>query len=207
MAIIKSGATSDQLTIDSTSKAARVTDYDAAGREISFQSKSTYAASGTFTPPATPADMLTIFGSATKTVRVLSIKFGTTNTAAGSQQYFVSKRSAITTGGTAVAATIIPLDSSDATPTATVNHYTANPTPGTAIGTINTLRVASPVLVPATFAGIVQRADFEMLPTGSEGLNKVVTLRGVAQGIAINFNAVALVAGQTHYFNILWTEE
>ena len=34
MAVIKSGATTDQLTVDPTSKAARVTQYDAAGNVV-----------------------------------------------------------------------------------------------------------------------------------------------------------------------------
>ncbi len=207
MAVIKSGATSDQLTIDPTSKAARFTPYDSAGREISTQGKIAYAASGQFTPAATPNDLLTIFGSATKTVRVLSIQFGANNTAAGSQQYFISKRSAVTTGGTPVAATAIPLDSNDAAATATVNHYTADPTPGTALGNINIKRVASPVLVPATFASIVQDVCFEMLPVDGSGLARAVTLRGVAQGIAVNYNDAALVSGQVHVYTVLWTEE
>lgn len=204
---VRSGATTDILTVDITSKAARVTRYDSSGREISDQSKATYAASGTFTPAATPNDLLTIFGSATKTVRVISLKFGANNTAAGSQQYNISKRSAVTTGGTPVAATAVPLDANNLAATATVNHYTADPTPGTALGNINILRVASPVLVPATFAGIVQNVLHEMLPTDGSGLVQPVTLRGVTQGLAVNFGDVALVAGQIHVYTVLWTEE
>lgn len=207
MAIIKSGGSSDQLTIDATSKAARVTLYDSTGREISAQGKRAYAAAGSFTPAATPADLLTIFGSASTTVRLVSLKFGAQNTAAGSQQYFISKRSAVTTGGTPVAATIIPLDSNDAAATATINHYTADPTPGTALGNINIMRVASPVLLAATFAGIVQNVLFEMLPTDGSGLVRPVTLRGVGQGVAVNFNDAALVSGQVHLYAVVFTEE
>ncbi len=207
MAIIKSGATSDQLTIDATSKAARATLYDTAGRALAYESLPTFVSAGSFTPVATPADLLTIFGSASKTVRVLSILFGTTNTAAGSQQFFLSKRSAVTTGGTAVAQTIVPLDSTDAA-TATVSTYSVDPTPGAVVGNINVVRVASPAAIPASFAGVVTSASFQMLPYDyTVGLCKPVVLRGVAQGLAVNFNDVALVAGQTHVFSVLWTEE
>lgn len=204
MSIIKSGASSDQLSIDPTSKAARATLYDSAGSEL--RNKKTYSASGAFTPPATPTDLVTIFGSATKTVRVMSFKLGTVNTAAGSQLFVLSKRSAVTTSGTAVAATAVPLDSSDAAATATVNHYTAAPTAGTALGTIVTKKVASTVVTPTSFAGVREDSDVEMLPMSSDQVKSVV-LRGVAEGLAINFAGAALVSGQIHTYNVVWTEE
>jgi len=208
MAIIKNGASSDQLTIDPISKAARVTMYDSAGREVSSQKLTTFAASGSFTPVATPTDIVTIIGSASKTVRVLSVTLGTVNTAAGSQILFLIKRSTADTGGTPVTATNVPFDSAD-TATAVVQHYTANPAAlGTTVGTINTVKVSSPVATPATFAGIVFRTDVELLPIATlTGLPKPVTLRGVAQQLAVNFGGAALVAGQIHTYTVVWTEE
>ena len=88
----------------------------------SFISQRTYAASGTFTPAATPTDMVTIIGSATTLVRVISVHLATTNTAAGSQQYLLVKRSAANTTGTFVAATNVPLDSGIVAATAVVGH-------------------------------------------------------------------------------------
>jgi len=170
---------------------------------------STYQASNTFTPPATPTDLLTITGSATKTVKVWSIRLTTTNTAAGSQQFFVIKRSAVDTTGTPVAGTVVPLDSNNPAGTATVNHYTANPGAlGTAVGTLNTVRIASPAAVPASFAGVVQDAGYELLPTMRNGFGvQPVTLRGIAEQLAVNFNGAALVSGQTHAYTIVWSEE
>lgn len=211
MAVIKSGATSDQLTVDPTSKAARVTLYDSAGREISLGGKQTFAISSTFTPAATPTDLVIIEGSATKTVRIISMVIGTTNTAAGSQQFFLIKRSTADTTGTFVSAgTPVPLDSANAA--ATVNragHFTANPGAlGTAVGTISVVRVASPAALPATWAGVREEADVELLPWAVySNLVQPITLRGVAQTLAINFNGAALVAGQTHTYRIVWIEE
>jgi hypothetical protein len=209
MAVIKSGASSDNLTIDPTSKAARVTLYDAAGRAITFQSKPTFFAANTFTPPATPTDMVTIYGSASKTIRVVSFIIGTTNTAAGSQQFFLIRRSSTNTAGTFVAGTAIQADTTDAAPTATVGHYTANPSSlGTTVGNINIKRVASPAAVPASFAGIAQEAGVDMLSNMANSmLDKPVTLAGTAQGLCLNFNSAALVAGQTHYYQVVWMEE
>lgn len=210
MAIIKSGASSDQLSIDTTSKAARVTLYDSAGRELSSQMKPTYMASGTFTPAATPTDLVIIEGSATKTIRVIAFILATTNTAAGSQQFFLIKRSTADTTGTFVAATAVPLDSNNAAATVNrVGHFTANPGAlGTAVGTLVTKRVASPAAIPATWAGVVQDAGFDFLTIFQNSiLDQPVVLRGVAQCLALNFNGVALVAGQTHAYYITWIEE
>jgi hypothetical protein len=209
MAIIKSGASTDNLTIDPTSKAARVTPYDSTGRELSPGIRQTFSVSGTFTPAATPTDILRITGSASKTVRVLSIFLTTTNTAAGSQQYFLIKRSADNTTGTFVTGTSTPYDSSNAAPTAVAGHYTANPGGlGSAVGTIATYRVASPAAVPASFAGVNTNAGFELIPAHmNPALGQSIVLRGTAQILVVNFNGAALVAGQTHAYNIIWTEE
>jgi hypothetical protein len=211
MASIKSGASSDFLSVDATSKAARVTLYDATGRELSSQNKLTFGISSSFTPAATPSDLVIIEGSATKTIRIISMAIGTTNTAAGSQEFRLIKRSAADTTGTFVSAgTPVPFDSNNAASTVNrVGHFTANPGAlGTAVGTINMVRVASPAAIPATWAGVRELADVELIPWASWSLmDQPITLRGVAQTLAINFNGVALVAGQTHTYRIVWIEE
>jgi hypothetical protein len=208
-AIIQSGASTDLWTIDPTSKAGRATMYDTTGRDVSFQSKITYACSNTFTPAATPTDLVTIAGSATKTVRVVSVKITTTNTAAGSQQYSLIKRSTADTTGTFVATAGVPLDANDAAATAVCGHYTANPGAlGTAVGTINTMRVASPAAIPGSFAGVKEDAGIELLGWfNSSMLDRLVVLRGVAQNLVVNFGGTALVAGQTHAYTVVWIEE
>lgn len=209
MAVIKSGATTDQWTIDPTSKAGRVTLYDAAGLVQANNSKQTFYASASFTPAATPTDLVTIFGSATKIVKVWSLLFGTANTAAGSQILLLIKRSAVNTTGTFVAATAVPGVTGDAATATSFGHYTANAGAlGTAIGTVSTRKIASPVVTPATFAGIVQSAEFEMIPqTTLQTVAKPITLTGIAEGLAVNFNGAALVSGQIHHYGIIWTEE
>jgi hypothetical protein len=169
----------------------------------------TYTATNSWTPPATPTDLLTITGSASKTIKIWSCKICTTNTAAGSQEFFLIKRSTADTGGTVVAGTVFPLDSAAAAATATVAHYTANPgTLGTAIGTINRVRIASPAAVPASFAGVVIDACYELLPAMRNGIYvQPIVLRGIAEQLAVNFNGAALVAGQTHSYTIVWSEE
>jgi len=38
-------------------------------------------------------------------------------------------------------------------------------------------------------------------------LAQPVTLRGIAQQLVLNFAGAALVAGQTHAYCVVWTEE
>jgi hypothetical protein len=184
---------------------------DSAARDLSYQSKQTYGVASNFTPVATPTDLVIIEGSATKTVRVISMIIATQCTAAGSMEFFLIKRSAADTTGTFVSAgTIAPFDSNNAASTVNrVGHFTANPGGlGATVGTIARRQVATPVLKPATWAGITQTSEVEMIPNGSYTLlDQPITLRGVAQCLAINFNGVALVAGQIHQYSLIWMEE
>lgn len=182
---------------------------DAAGREVSYQSKQTFAASSNFTPTATPTDLVIIEGSATKTVRVISLAIATETTAAGSVSFDIVKRSAADTTGTFVAATAVPHDSNNAASSANrVGHFTANPGAlGAAVGTINKLRVGTSLLIPGANTDLADHMK-ECLPFSSATLlDQPVTLRGVAQTLAINFAGVALVAGQVHAYRVVWMEE
>lgn len=186
------------------------TPYDSSGRELSFESKLTFSASSTFTPAATPTDMVIIEGSASKVIRVHSFVITTNNTAAGSQQFFLIKRSTADTTGTFVAATAVPHDSANGISTVNrVGHFTANPGAlGTAVGTLVTKRLASPVLVPGSFAGVAEDAGFDLLEVHNRfSFRQGIVLRGVAQTLALNFNGAALVAGQVHAYDITWTED
>lgn len=173
--------------------------------------RQTYIATGSFTPVATPTDLITIAGSATKVIRLVALRVSTTNTAAGSQEFTIVKRSTLDTTGTFVAATLVPIDSAAPAPTATVGHYTANPGGlGTLVGAIARKRVASPVAVPGSFAGVALVAGFEMLDLQDTIVaidDPSVKLRGVNENVAVNFAGAALVAGQTHLYTIIWTEE
>jgi len=204
-AIIKSGATTDQWTIDATSKAGRVTIYDTAGRDLSPQSKATYSAtSGAFTPPATPTDMSCIFGSASKTIRVLSCVVSGTQTTAGINMFFLVKRSTANTGGTSSTLTQVPLDANSAAGTATnVLSYTANPTLGSTVGNVRAERILCPAL-----ASVVAPVGIDLLGFSQNSLiDQPVTLRGSTQGLCVNFNGAALPAGLSMAVEWVWIEE
>lgn len=205
MAIIKSGATSDNWTIDPTSKAGRVTQYDTTGRLIALQTKATYGVSTTpFTPPATPTDMATLTGSGSKTIYVYGVSIATTQTTAGVNRIYLIKRSAANTGGTSAAPTIVPYDSTSAGATATALSYTVNPGAlGAAVGNISVMNVYSPILATGT-SSLNQDMHARTVPFT---LDTPIILRGTSQVLAVNFNGAALPAGLSVIVNFVWTEE
>jgi len=210
--LLKSDNSADELRIDPTSKAARVTLYGTDGRPIN--TSATYGISSFFTPVATPNNLVIIAGSATKTVRVTAMWIFTQTTAAGSAQFFLKKYSTLYAGGVFVSAgTPVPFDSANAAATAAqVGHFSTDPTPGTLVGTIRAVSIATPAPRPATPAGIIELSGVEMI-TGTQGRGmgdgniQPITLRGVNQYLAIDHNDVALIAGQIHQYSVMWTEE
>lgn len=157
-----------------------------------------WAASAPFTPGATPQDVFTITGSATRLVQVLRMSLVTVQTTAGMNAWSLVKRSTANTLGTSAAVTRVPTDKAYPAATATVLQYTANPTVGTLIGAIWSGRVTSPV--PASAVG-----DFEKcVVAANRGV--LATLSGIADVLAWNFGGVALPAGLSVQAVVSWTE-
>lgn len=159
----------------------------------------TYSGStAAFSPPATPTDMFVMEGSATKTIRILRIELCGTQTTAGINRFNLIKHSTANAGGTTVATTLNKMDSLNAAATATAKHYTANGTPGTSAGTLSSVLILTPA--PADALTPIYVWDFS-------GINyQPIVLRGVAQGVAINFGGAALPAGLSLSVNVLFTE-
>lgn len=142
-------------------------------------------------------DLITIYGSATKTVNILNIWVTGVQTTAGQVQVLLIKRSTANTGGTSAALVKVPYDSNDAAATATVLAYSANPTTlGTIIGNIRGDRLFLP--------GAASTSDAQGL-TWSFVNGKQMTLRGVAQGICINLGGVTIAGGSINV-TIEWQE-
>src|SRR5260221_11992941 len=154
--------------------------------EITASSKATYVASGNVVPVTGATDLVTIIGSATKLVKLMRVIFsGTIVTAAINGSVSLVKRSTADTAGTSTAPTIIPLDSNNAAATAVLAAYTANPTLGNTVGTIWQAKYL--YQIAASGNPTVLMIDFSQL--GQAG-----TLRGVAQQLGLNLNAVALAS-------------
>lgn len=160
------------------------------------KSAKTYSATVNVAAAASATDIATITGSASTTVYVTKVIVSGIQTTAGMADVLLIKRSAANTGGTSGAGTAVPNDANDAAASATVLGYTANPTPGAAVGTVRrnyqavggVTSVVNPVVV------------YEF---GDKG--RPLILRGIAQVLAVNLNAVTL-AGGTFDVTFEWFE-
>ena len=205
MAVIKSGASSDELTIDPVSKAARVTLYNADG---SYNGeKATYRAS-TLDPfvAAVTADVpfFLIEGSASKVIVVKRIAVsGITLTAVAYLAVNVCKYSTAASGGTATSAPMVPVDSNMPAATAAfVKYYTAIPTAGSLVGTLATSRTLAQATTAAA-AGLPRDFVFDF---GDMPETKGIILRGTSQGLGLVW-ATAPASTPTLAIDIEWTEE
>ena len=154
-----------------------------------------------FTPAATATDVITICGSATKTVRVVRIQASADATAASVIDFYVFKRTAVNTGGTAAAVTIAKMDSKDAAPTAVVSKYSVNPT-GLGTGILFTGdHYALPAASTTGYPGTPWIEDFGIRN------NKAAVLRGVTECLAFGFDGQTIPAGFGLYLGFEWTEE
>lgn len=146
-----------------------------------------------------PTDVWTIFGSATKTIKILSMTITGTQTTAGSLSVLIIKRSTANTGGTSSAPAIVPNDSANPAVTATVLSYTANPTLGNALGRVHAIKLFIPA-VASVASNLPVVFDFKST------ISQPVTLRGTAEGLCFNLNGTT-VAGNVFNFSVSWTEE
>lgn len=205
MAVVRSGATSDEWTIDPTSNAGRVTLYDNAGATVGVE-RVTYraATAASVVAAASTVSFFAIGGSATKTIRVRNVRAsGMTIATLTVNAIEVKKWSTAITGGTATALTQVPLDSLDAVGTASlVNVYTVAPTDGTLVGRISCVRgiYKSPSVVDGSeFSDI-------LWSFGTTAYTRPVVLRGVAQYLSLAFGAAPSTA-VTLSVEVEWTEE
>jgi hypothetical protein len=151
------------------------------------------------TPAATPTDVLTITGSATKTVRIKKIVLSGLATTAGQYVWLIVRRSSANTGGTSTAPTPLKHDVNDPAATATLTLYTVNPGAiGTQIGTVRGGRL---------FHNVTTAQNDRLVFDFSTNQDKALILRGTSDIIAINGNSVALPAGATLDVEISWEED
>lgn len=163
------------------------------------QNQPTYSAGAVFTSAATPTDCFTIYGSATKTVRVHEITVnGTDASGGGIFLCEVVKRGSAPTGGTSSAVTAVAHDSNSAAATATVQSFTVNPTSvGALVG-----------LVEATAVGITPNSNSPNFPFkyGPGAGDQSIVLRGTAQGLAVNFLGASIGTGTQLAIRVKWSE-
>jgi hypothetical protein len=162
-----------------------------------------YAAfTATFTVAAAPSDVFHITGSATKIVKVLKMFYSPIQTTAGIDIISIRKRNTANTGGTAVATTRVPFDSNDPAATATVEHYTANPTVGNSVGNYFMGKIDSPQSTTTSMGGLICSIfDFSVI------WGAPLILRGTAEQATICHDTAGLPAGLAVHAGAIWTEE
>lgn len=160
--------------------------------------KTTYSSAAVnLVSAASATDIFTITGSATKTIRVAKLYVSGLATTGGNITVNFIKRSTANTGGTSSILTAVPFDSTNAAATAVVRSYTANPTLGTAVGTIRSERVF--ISGGATTAS---NNSFDVFGDFAQA----VVLRGTSEVLAINLNGVTINSPSLNLW-VEWVEE
>jgi hypothetical protein len=160
--------------------------------------KATYSISGTFTPAATPTDVVVLPGSASKTIRIKRVRVQGRATVVGDMTLALIKRSTANSAGTSTNPTVVPSDSNNAAGSAVPLQYSVNPTPGTAVGTLDTYNLAFPL------AGTTNPGYDRTFSTNND---QAIVLRGVAQSLAINFGGGTVPTTGVLFYMIEYTEE
>lgn len=178
---------------------------------VTDTNQAVYRASANFTPFATAAvALVSIKGSASKTVRIRRITIGGVSTALSASVFQLLRTSTVGAGGTIVAPTVAKMDTiaAAAAATAVVQHYTtAAQTTGAANGgplatqLVTTGTVTTPTVA---LAGVPQ----VLFPEGGAPIGQSIVLRGVADILEIQNVAPAnLAAGTVLTYSVEWTED
>lgn len=161
--------------------------------------KATYSAFSLTTLAAAATDVVTITGSASKTIRITRIQLSGTATAASGTEIRLAKYSTAGSGGAATTRVNIPHDSASAAGSATVKAYTTNQTVGTLVGYLR-----DQIMTFTTTAGAIPMVpvvwDFTM--RNSQG----IVLRGTGEYAAVHLSG-ATVTGGILSWDMEWTEE
>lgn len=150
-----------------------------------------------FTLAATPTDILTIRGSASKIIRIKSIIINGNSLSLAAYPVSLIRRSTVHTGGTQTVITAGNHDTADPAATAVVTYFTANPTVGTLVSTLHVGRVI------AASASNLDRLTFQY----SWQNDKAIVLNNANEFLAINMGGTALAGATTMDVDMLWTEE
>lgn len=203
MAIIKSGVTSDNWTIEAVSKAGRTIDYDLRGNFVGMKRSYSAALAIKTATAAGTGVFASIYGSATTVIRVHRIVVvGTVATAGVYGDVIVKKVNTVGSGGTPTVLTQVPKDSGSAAGTATnVKYYTVLATAGTVVGPVAMNTLFMPIT--GTPANAVTPFVFDWT---AMGMNEAPVLRGIAEGLELNFGTTTTNA-PTLNVSFEWSEE
>jgi len=154
------------------------------------------------TPAANATDIFTIYGSATKTIKVTKLQVTADSaSSAGVIDLYCFKRSAQNTGGTFSHPTAVNYDSNNAAATAVITAYTAN---AATLGTGQFMFGDHYALANASSSGI---PIFPWIEDFGVSNTQPIILRGVNQGLAFGCNGDSIPSDIGMYVSVEWTEE
>lgn len=185
---------------------------DASSNNVPMQSldsnRPTYRASANFTPQPTAAvTLISVTGSASKTIRIKRITISGVSTALSSSTFQLLRTSVLGAGGTTVTPTVAKLDTTSATATATVSHYTATlKATGTAVGgPIDTFQQFTTTVTTPTVAYVEAQCVF---PPKGAPIGQAIVLRGIADILEVqNVTPTNLAAGTVLAYTVEWEED
>lgn len=152
-------------------------------------------------PAATATDLVCLVGSATKIVRVNRVQITADATNSTVLDFYMFKRTAANTGGTATQPAITKLDSSDRAATAVINLYSANPS---ALGA-GTILAGDHYHIPAA-----NGSSYSSPPWVEDFGNrnaKPLMLRSASESLCVGLNGQTIPAGASVYVRMEWTED
>jgi len=178
------------------------------GVTFGYVPKATYSAAFIgLVPPASATDVICLGGSASKVVKLTSVRLSGTAGTLVSLPITLVQRASANTGGTAASTTANPAntiakrDTTQATATAVPIAWTAVPT---IVDTAPRYVDSQSLTLPVTSAGtVIVPLQFDY---GLADLNAPPTLRGVAQQLCLNFNTISVSSGLLNG-SLTWTEE
>lgn len=166
-------------------------------------------ASSAYSPYATPTDLFCIWGSASKTVYVTNATFRIGSTTGTLIDFFWYKRTTLNTGGTPTTISAVnSYDSTNPAASASVVTYAAAPTTGTG-AVIREAKVTTAVLtaIPANVTFFLAGIYGVYGVVAANNLQQPIVLRGVAEGLCLNFNGAAVPLGTATTIDFEWTEK
>lgn len=168
----------------------------------------TYRAGALFTPEVTGAvTLISVTGSASKTVRITRIGISLVATDESSFIAKLQRVSALGAGGTTVSPTIAEMDTGTAAATAVVSHYTTTlKAAGTLVGGPMSTQIVSGQLVALT--ADVHATQMAMLfPEGGLG-GQAIVLRGDSDFLTVqNILPTNMSAGTQIAYFVEWIED
>lgn len=159
---------------------------------------------------ATPTDLATLTNptGSGKTIYVTQFAILPQQTTLATDTFYFLKRSAADTGGSPTNPTAVPFDSNDAAAVGVPAIYTAAPTPGALVGTINQImgQAVATTSAPSPYGIFSGAATSYFASPNPSTLTQPIILHP-GESLAVNFNGAALPTGFTAGYLFEWTEK